>query len=220
MINIVISDLHGESFKEQYNKILDLDIEFNNIILLGDYFHSYNRSVNGKYQLRHFEEMIDISKRDKRVIMLIGNHDIMHLIGHRPAVTMFPAEVSRKIKELIEENLKLFRVVWKGDKYVYSHAGVSKTFMRNNNLNTLEEINEIFWNKEYKRFEVYDNAELRDWEKYTPTVMRFEVLCNDYWCENQVVGHTELPFIQIKKGKIIGIETFSHNNIIMIDESE
>ena len=214
---IVISDTHGKSIKEIYLRFNELDTKYDNIVLLGDYVDNFDTKISGREQIRHFQEIIEIAKKDSRVHLLMGNHDLMYIVGYIPPYRGFQKEYANDIAKVINENIELFNIVWKGNKYTYSHAGISKKFMELNEYKDIEEINQAFREKRYSKFEVYDER-VEDWERYTPTMMRFDTLCNDYWCENQIVGHTELPCITIEEGNIWCIETFEHGNMAIVTE--
>ena len=138
---IAIGDIHG---KKNWKKFLDR--EFSEFYFVGDYFDNYE-GTTAKSQIRNFLEIVKLARSDPRIKLCLGNHDFQYLRG---------LEVSEKysgyqyyafwdIQIALESCMDIIRPVYvTEDKYIISHAGVTKTFLESLKLTKPEEINERF----------------------------------------------------------------------------
>jgi len=126
---IVISDVHGRSlWKKQVNQ------DFDHCIFLGDYFDSFD--ISGTTQYENFNEILRFKRMNSdRVTLLAGNHDISYLdsfcqcSGYQNGMAYLFKTI---LEPLIEDNeLLSCKVI---DNYLFSHAGITKTWFNNYGL--------------------------------------------------------------------------------------
>ncbi len=105
-------------------------------VFLGDYV-STHEGISEDAQLANLNAILDYKEQHpKQVVLLRGNHD-MEAAGFKWAKCQ-PSFVSKELfpRDRFEE-LTQWAFVYGG--YLFSHAGVSKTFLQNNHL-TIEEL--------------------------------------------------------------------------------
>ena len=212
---VVCGDLHGRFF---WKKIILYDNpNTDKFILLGDYFDSYD--FTAVEQIHNFKEIIKAKEiLGDRLILLIGNHDLHYFpeIGNT-GTSGYQANISKEIEYILNINRHHLQMAYKFENIVFSHAGISLTWLE-----------ECGWEKD-KCIVEYTN-EL--W-KYKPKSFIFDYRpgCSDYgdniwqspvWIRPkslmkaasdfkkdiiQIVGHTQQDQIDIK-GKATGSRYF------------
>ena len=133
---LIIPDVHGRTFwkyaidkfpKEKYPNL--------NIVFLGDYLDPYelpDEHVTRLEAIENFKMIIEYAKNDKRIHLLIGNHDMHYFYN-----AQYKSRVDEKnytiIKSIFEENLDLFNVAFEEKvnrkKILYTHAGVTRFWL-------------------------------------------------------------------------------------------
>ena len=146
---VVIADIHGRDlWKKQIEEDADL------YIFVGDYFDSF--SIKGEDQIKNFLEIKDFYENNKdKVILLTGNHDLSY-INFDCACSGFQNKYAWTIHNILRpmyenNDLKACKII---NNYLFVHAGISKTWCENYNIdinNLEEEINNLF-NKEIFAF--------------------------------------------------------------------
>ena len=130
---IIIPDVHGRSFWRS----AVLGHEEDRIIFLGDYVDPYD--WEGILPGDAYEELLDIiafkKEHPDNVVLLLGNHDLGYL--DKDICTCRMDQVREKqIGDMLRENLDLFDIVHVEDvewgKVLFSHAGISERWVRNN----------------------------------------------------------------------------------------
>ena len=121
---LIVPDVHGRTFwKKIYKLINDVD----KVVFLGDYLDPYSHeNISSLEAINNFEEIIAFKKKyyDK-VVLLIGNHDLHYWPkfktwwGCRRIDSSFDY-----ISKLFLDNIDLFQISYKLDKYLFTHAGV------------------------------------------------------------------------------------------------
>lgn len=188
---LALGDIHGRSTW----KHIILNNTFDKIIFIGDYFDSFNIAAN--QQLENFLDIIQYKKDNPdKVILLFGNHDF-HYIVDGQTYSGYQETYSHQIKHIIKENLEHMQMCFIHEKYLFVHAGVTKTWCENNDIdmNQLESsINDLFTYQPYRfrfTFGKYHNV-YGDEICQTPIWVRPKSLLEDridYYI--QVVGHTQ-----------------------------
>ena len=127
---LIIPDVHGRTFwidaldKFPQEEYPDLDIVF-----LGDYVDPYTsyEGISKDEALYNFKKLLKVAKEDKRIKLLLGNHD-WHYIVHLDTSRM-DFDNEEEIKNLYIENQKLFSIAYdisiNGKTYLLTHAGVT-----------------------------------------------------------------------------------------------
>jgi predicted MPP superfamily phosphohydrolase len=103
--------------------------EYDKVIFIGDYVDSYNKT---NLEILHNLKNIITFKRayPDKVILLIGNHDIYYFYhnttswceGHR-------SEAFHDLHYLFYDNKNLFQLAFKYKNWLWTHAGVTKSFL-------------------------------------------------------------------------------------------
>lgn len=211
---ILVPDIHGDGF---WKELFDYDLDkVERIIFLGDYFDSFHISV--AEQMYNFKEILALKKRyPDKVVLLIGNHDIHYITFN--GCSGFCEAQKYEIKELIEDlfnngQLKLFHFE---NDFLFSHAGLTQTFLNDFKLQFEIETNDIRELIEAMNLHLIDYPSFFEFKRKLsgnvygdnvfqgPLWVRPFSLINDSVDLNQVVGHTPLPDKNIKK-------EISHNN--------
>lgn len=198
---IVIGDIHGhwDSFYNIYKKENPDDV-----ILLGDYFDAFHVTDND--MVACFQNIIDLcvshlsKSKSNSFIMIIGNHDYHYMdnvkekySGYRSSTAAF----SRiKMMDLYNNGTLLFIYVDPFNKTIYSHAGVTNSWVNDNAKDCPLDLLTTLSLDKYK-FTYKDGGDWYGSSKYSsPIWVRPASLLNDMYKDNegnewtQIVGHT------------------------------
>ena len=123
---LIIPDVHGRKFWiDAVEKFKD---EVSDIVFLGDYVDPYTFEGIGKDSaLKRFKDIIELAKNNPKVHLLLGNHDWHYIVNLDTCRLDF--ENYKKIKELFEENKDLFEIAWSYENYLFTHAGVTRSWL-------------------------------------------------------------------------------------------
>lgn len=143
---VALGDTHGRyNWKEIVTKETDVD----KVVFIGDYFDTHD-DVTPEQQISNFLEILEFKKANMdKVVLLIGNHDF-HYTGYAYSTySGYQYGAAPRIKEILLEALKdgLMQMCYKNDIFVFTHAGITKTWAEANSIdvNDLENsINEMF----------------------------------------------------------------------------
>ena len=212
ILRYAIGDVHGRPFWKSYIKK-----EFNEFYFTGDYFDSYDIPFSKQYA--NFTEICKEARSDERIKLCLGNHDYHYLIGvHDQFYSGYQDQNSKKIGEVFEENIDLFKIVYPTeDKYIISHAGITSWFLKSIGGKKPEDINSAFLkDRNILRFNGYNIY--GDDITQSPIWVRPGSLENDHLPGySQIVGHTpvrEIAEFALKDGvTIILIDTHNTESI-------
>lgn len=126
---LIVPDVHGRIFwKESVRRELDT---IDKVIFLGDYLDPYpEEGITPKESIDILKEIIELKKNNPdKVVLLIGNHDYHYMNYMISPCSRFDRRNSHEIEEIFKENLDLFQLLYREDKYLFSHAGVIKEWM-------------------------------------------------------------------------------------------
>ena len=192
---LVIADVHGRSdWKEVVKQ------ECDKIIFLGDYFDSF--TIPFEKQFKNFQEIYDFkSTYPEKVTLLIGNHDFHYMVsGQR--YSGYQDNYANKINEIISNayNVGFLQLCCVENEILFSHAGVTKTWCKNNGIdenNIEEEINMLFENNSDSfKFQDFPNSDNSGDNIYqSPLWVRPKSLISDSVDWKQIVGHTQFKEI-------------------------
>jgi predicted phosphodiesterase len=218
---IALGDTHGRSAWKEITLKEDADL----IIFMGDYFDTHGGGYSGNRQIENFKDIVAFKKANmQKVILLIGNHDFHYMKGVNETYSKYQLRYALDIEKVLQEALdeKLIQMCFTYDKYIFTHAGVTKTWLKNalgfedndnKNLELLEKyVNEAFThNKNLFKFTMGDNLDQTgDDITQSPIWVRPMSLHRDKLSDVvYVVGHTPVTYIDITKAKDF--------NIILID---
>ena len=128
---LVLPDIHGRTFwKDAINQFPKDQYPNLSIVFLGDYLDPYDfEEISKKDAIENFKEIIQLSKEDNRIHLLIGNHD-MHYWYNAHYKVRVDHKNYNDIKDLFLRNFIRFNIAFEeeinGVKYLYTHAGVTK----------------------------------------------------------------------------------------------
>ena len=215
---LVIPDVHGTT---HWKTCIDKIDEFDYIVQLGDWFDQWVNKWDEVDQIENLREFIELKKKyPEKIFALIGNHDLGYLMNE----SMSGQQKNKfyDIKDAMKEFVPYMDIAAKIDGYVLSHAGFSKTWMKNNKFKTIDEVNAAFHDSNYEPFR-FDG-----WDSYGnditqgPTWIRPGALIDDMYFKKQIVGHTEVknPCLLVKRGKdeIILVDSKDHIKQYIIGE--
>ncbi|MBI2966943.1 MAG: metallophosphoesterase [Bacteroidetes bacterium] len=124
---ITIPDVHGET---TWRHVIPLANRFDKIVFLGDYADSfYHRDDE---ILQNLLKIIDFRKKHSgKVVLLLGNHDLHYIEPGNLNIrsTGFRRSMAGDLEKLFSENKEMFRVAFQIRSYLWTHAGLSATYV-------------------------------------------------------------------------------------------
>jgi len=198
---LVIGDIHGENVWKYYLN----NNEHDHVVFIGDYFDSFNISI--QTQIENFNEIVEYKKSNiNKTTLLVGNHDFHYMIDDE-MYSGFNASTKFAVQSILLDMVKdgTLTMVHSIGKYLFSHAGVSQKWCENqgdyidmNNL--VNSINDILIFSP-RKFSFMDNTPKNSLETLSftgdnktqsPIWIRPKSLLNSMvsggW--HQIVGHT------------------------------
>ncbi len=143
----VIGDIHGRTIWED---IVKKEKDSDKIIFVGDYMDSHD-SIGAQQQIDNFKNIIEYKKANpSKVILLFGNHDYHYLRTSKFQYSGFQYTHKFDIQELLHKALDedLMQMCFIHDNFIFTHAGVTKTWCLSNNIdisNKIDnQINDLF----------------------------------------------------------------------------
>lgn len=205
---IAIGDTHGKKDWKQ----ITINENFDKIVFIGDYFDSFD--IPASSQIENFKDIIAYKKANMdKVILLIGNHDFHYLKFVKETYSGYQRIYSFQIQELLESAIseELLQMCFVCQNMIFTHAGITKTWCKNNlvQIEFIEQsINELFKYKPLSfTFTIGNNlSPYGDDVEQSPIWVRPKSLLKDK-IEGfiQIVGHTKQNNLTI------------NNDIILID---
>ncbi len=145
---IALGDIHGRTVWE---KIVSGN-EFDKIVFTGDYFDS-REHISPEQQKSNFQDIISYKKANMdKVVLLFGNHELHYLKDLKETYTGYQYFQSSDFQKMIQKALNegLMQMCFIYDKFLFSHAGVTKTWLKSTGY-TGEENLEIFINELFQK---------------------------------------------------------------------
>jgi predicted phosphodiesterase len=222
---IALGDTHG---KDTWERIVKKEKKADKIVFIGDYFDSFDISYQG--QRNNFLKILEYKRKyPKKVILLIGNHDF-HYICEGERYSGYQYDWYREIRMMINGAIDegLMQMCYKHDNFLFTHAGVTKTWAANSKLKIDskyidEEIDTLFFSKPdlFKFSPSYNREGSGDEVTQTPIWVRPLSLKRDgiEGCV-QVVGHTRQDGIKLEEGFIFIDSLDSKNEYLVIDNNQ
>lgn len=208
---LVVADSHGNpvplKIAKKYGK------NFDKIIFLGDFFDHGEEEFN--FQKENFLDVMRFKRENPgQVIVLIGNHDANYIV---PGFYIWQPDHEKEIKKLMEKYIKEFDMAYLKGKWLFSHAGFSQIWFKNQGFRDLtpaviSRLNTALHNMDFSYLQVCGLDPAGDDPDQNPLWIRPGSLiqcCLPGF--NQVVGHTAV------KEKIVKVH---ENGIILFLDSE
>jgi hypothetical protein len=138
---LVIPDIHHSTHWQKFfdGALVDAVDE---IVQLGDWFDAWEPDWTDDAPLKNFEKAFELRKSYPNFTILIGNHDSQYITGD--SCSGRQAYHSRDIKNAILSHLDEMKIAHCIDGWVFSHAGITKTWMGNNGLMSVADINNAY----------------------------------------------------------------------------
>lgn len=200
---VVFGDIHGRPF---WRDIIEKENP-DKVIFLGDYV-STHEDYTGDQQFSNLVDILDEKEVwGDNMILLRGNHDLQHLgyswaecsglyksVSYYMATLDFKPEFLAKTKWIHIEEIN-------GENYIFSHAGISRTWLEYSNIKEVDNINNCDPDERFgfspSRFSDYSGESPTQPCTWIRPQTLIEVAVPGY---NQVVGHT--PIKKITKFKM------------------
>lgn len=199
---LVIPDVHGTNYWKEAVK----DNTVCKIVFLGDYFDSYNIPINT--QIKNFLQILELKKEfPDKVVLLIGNHDYHYFPNIDCTTTSGFNSITRlHVEPILNENRKYFQVSYQDSNLLFTHAGVSETFLnlhvKDYNKDTIAECLNALWEYKPTAFEFNGINPYGDDVQQSPLWIREFSLIKDSvnlkkYGLIQIVGHTKRKKIDV-----------------------
>lgn len=212
-----IGDIHGRTVWE---KIVKAEHDADKFVFVGDYFDSEH--ITPMYQIHNFKEICQFKRENpEKVVLLFGNHDFHYLRGINEHYDGYSPIHCLQIQEEMHYALSddLLQMCYLNGHYLFSHAGVTKTWcaergIKTDRANIVHDIN-MFFKFKPRAFQFTSGP---NHNKYgddifqSPIWVRPKSLMMD-GLDNytHIVGHTR------QKDGIRKINTATDRGIILID---
>ena len=222
---IGVGDTHGRDTWKQVVK----NESFNKFIFIGDYFDTHY-DITPEQQIQNFKDIVEFKKQNlDKVVLLIGNHDFHYMpcctsIGE--CYSGFQSKYAFEIQQLLEENKEYLQMCYVHNSILFSHAGVSKTWLTNQGYTdeNVEAFINILFNTKPEAFMFTPKrwgSNYGDCITQTPIWIRPDSLVSDKLDEfTMVVGHTSVNNIDVSnKFGVILIDVLSTSKEYLIIEN-
>lgn len=207
---IAIGDVHGRG---SWKRIAQTQV-FDKLVVLGDYFDSFE--IGATEQMDNFLELMAYkTDNPDKVILLTGNHDVHYLPAAMNDLEVYSGFQQRhafQISRLLEEHKHLLQMCYQWENYLFTHAGVTHTWLNDVGYNKEAIdvfINELFQNQPDKFF--FNGSDpYGDDVTQPPVWVRPASLIKDAYRSQtirQVVGHTTVRKLEIIKDRFFFIDT-------------
>ena len=193
---LVCGDIHGhfDTFLEIYNEENPDDI-----ILLGDYVDSFTKSPKECYDCLTNILFLKENHKKGEFIMLLGNHDF-HYLPISERYSGYKIETKELCSHILFDNIyndKTIKIIYidKLNNTIYSHAGISNTWFKYNNIKSLEDINKInkfsdLYKFKFSGFNFYGDDATQGPLWIRPNSLQKDMFSLNNFTWNQIVGHT------------------------------
>ena len=192
---IAIGDIHGRTV---WKNIVQQHLDADRIIFVGDYFDApYEKrhlGFFGDLELENFNAILKFKlERPNQVVLLIGNHDYHYLPDvDTGGCSGFQPNMHPMFSKVLMKAVGLGAMQWihQEDIFLFSHAGVTKSWMQLVGLDDVYAINNLETSKFDYNYE-YDSSGFGESPYQTPIWVRPSSLNADKLDGLiQVVGHT------------------------------
>lgn len=150
---LIIPDIHGRDFyKEAVSEAIRFDIE---IVCLGDYLDPYwwdELHEDGVFE--PLQELVRVKKsRPDKTHLLIGNHDSSYFYRREMCRTRYDMDNAPIYSNYFRTNSMLFDLFYDTviaeKRFLFSHAGVTKTWLSNIYVSGDSIDDKLTWLKEH-----------------------------------------------------------------------
>lgn len=208
MKTLILGDIHGRTCWKDIIEKEDPDLT----IFLGDYVTSHE-FIRDEIQINNVLEILDYKESNPNTcILLRGNHDLQCLYKNKSEWACYP-EPSRKLlsfyssQDFVNRFLDDTQWIYIDGHVIYSHAGISKTWLRDtgkklNEINTLEPSEDLFGFRPNSYFDTSGDSITQSCVWIRPQSLVEDCL-DDY---DQVVGHSTVKTISDLKNLVSSLK--------------
>lgn len=209
MKTIVLGDIHGRTI---WKDIVRENYNADRFIFLGDYVSTHERGMSDEQQISNLVDIIEFaidenSKSPGRVILLRGNHDMQHLNYYWAQCSGYFRNVASWMESYKEKFLANTQWLFVDGSIVYSHAGLTTTWMERNNLTSPEQVNELEPSEKFAFTPCKFSDYYGDSKTQPPTWVRpWTLFENSFGSYTYIVGHTTTKIVTDIKQEILDTE--------------
>ena len=130
---LVIPDIHG-NYTTALQNIKDHKDEVDKVVVLGDYVDDWNENLNGSNMIEGFNQLMEFKNNEpNKFEVLFGNHDLSYIAQSRAGecVSGHHSKYADKYRKMFEDNIDNMNIVYKVGNILFSHAGVSMSWLHN-----------------------------------------------------------------------------------------
>ena len=224
-MSIIIGDIHGESYwkdilKNNWNKK-------DHVFFLGDYCDSHTKT--GRQCIDNMKELFELANANPETIHLcVGNHDFHYMNICSDVYSGYNRTFASEYFDILSQYSHLLEIGYIVEvestltKYLITHAGVTNTFLTENNL-TIETFQDA-WKQTPEIFRFNFKAEpfggYGEHIAHSPLWVRPNALIKDAVKGYiQIVGHTFKPEPIRYTDNLFIVCTHKENNFITTKES-
>lgn len=204
---VAIGDIHGRKI---WADIIKKESDADQYVIMGDYFDSYEDEDIDYFigaQVENFNNILALKKKMKdKLILLFGNHDYHYLSNTPHKYSRYDAATQAQAGHIFDRVARdgTLQMCFIHSWFLFTHAGVTKTWCANNNIdlkNIEQSINDRFLYKPQsfafspgRRMDEYGDEPCQSPVWVRPFSLRMDKI-DDY---TQIVGHTYQERIIIK----------------------
>lgn len=244
---LVISDMHGSHNWEQAESIIKY-YKIDYVVSLGDWVDSWGNDWPD--QGENLQKALDWFRQDtEHRFFCLGNHDFSYITQtvDGSKVSGHQYEWAGVIEGIFNNNKDILHYCVEIDGWVFSHAGISKTWVNNYIkpiFHTIYDTNDKVWDEQEFNINLLDKTlkeygtkynklnELIDWHgvwsgsgnepEQGLLWIRPEALVKNMYYPQQVVGHTEWAVgdpvrLKSKAGNLIITDSRKHDLMYILD---
>lgn len=199
--------------------------DYDYIIQVGDWFdtHDPNFDWEANDPIANFRSALKTTKEYPKFKICFGNHDFSYLL--KSHCSNFQWDHYKEIRDVLMEAVPYVNIAYEVDGWVISHAGFTKTWMKDNGFETIEQVNEAFHKMNFDIFQFCGWDIYGDDPSNGPCWVRPASLYRDAYFKYQVVGHTPVdnaPLYLDCRGEITKVlkPSIEGQKIILIDNDK
>jgi len=215
---VAIWDIHWLSTRKD---ILEKEKDFDLCVFIGDYFDNRD-GISGADEIENFKEICKLSKNDKRVVLLLGNHDRHYMLWATQRFSWYRSVQSLlawPILSAMRNNLEI-RPRYIVDDIIFSHAWLTNTRANKHNIDIQEYTQDdmLFSALAFQHTDEHDvsGTSINQWPlRVRPWYVWYYLYHPVHF--KQVVGHTRTPEIYTKDW-VTHIDALRNGKYLVIED--
>lgn len=224
---IAVGDVHGRGF---WKEVAAKEHDFDKFVFVGDYFDNFP-PMTQKRIFDNFKDIVAFKEAyPDRVKLLLGNHDFQYmLVGSDSRCSGYSETGAMNITPFIEFKKHLFSPAYENGNLLFTHAGVTKTWLDDIgfNENTADKGVAHFINYRFTKspkkflFNKLDTSGCGEHPAQGCMWVRPRSLFEDMYAPEgliQVVGHTGVSQIQNIEGKLVLIDAAKSREYLKVED--